>query len=101
MVCFFILRFIDEIEHENEHEIKMKRKKVRIKGKKEEEEEIGGTRPLIATHLVGDWTRRDASLKGSSYTIKRENKKRKEKNSKGNDIGKLMNTNSDRLGKSN
>ena len=75
---------------------------MRIKGKKEEEEEIGGTRPLIATHLVGDWTRRDASLKGSSYTIsKRENKKRKEKNSKGNDIEKLMNTNSDRLGKSN
>ena len=53
----------------------MKRKKVRIKGKKEEEE-IGGARPLIATHLVGDWTQRDASLKGSSYTIsKRENKK--------------------------
>ena len=78
----------------------MKRKKVRIKGKKEEEE-IGGARPLIVTHLVGDWTRRDASLKGSSYTIKRENKKRKEKNSKGNDIEKLMNTNSDRLGKSN
>ena len=49
---------------------------MRIKGKKEEEEEIGGTRPLIATHLVGDWTQRDASLKGSSYTIsKRENKK--------------------------
>ena len=54
---------------------------MRTKGKREEEE--------------------NASLKGSSYTIKRENKKRKEKNSKGNDIEKLMNTNSDRLGKSN
>jgi hypothetical protein len=84
MVLFFKkLRFIDEIEHENEHEIKMKRKKVRIKGKKEEEEEIGGARPLIATHLVGDWTRRDASLKGSSYTIKRETKRERKKKEKG------------------
>ena len=58
---------------------------MRIKGKKEEEEEIGGTRPLIATHLVGDWTQRDASLKGSSDTIKRENKKRKEEINKGNE----------------
>ena len=59
----------------------MKRKKVRIKGKKEEEE-IGGARPLIVTHLVGDWTRRDASLKGSSYTIKRETKRERKKTAK-------------------
>ena len=82
MVCFLKIEiYFDEIEHENEHEIKMKRKKVRIKGKKEEEE-IGGTRPLIATHLVGDWTRRDASLKGSSYTIKRKTKRERKKTAK-------------------
>ena len=79
--------------NENEHEHEMKRKKESENKGKERRRRNEGTRPLIIA--------KNESLKGSSDTIKRENKKRKEKNSKGNDIGKLMNTNSDRLGKSN